>query len=423
VHANGCYDPPAEVERVIICKKCGNHNQDQDQFCSSCGTFLEWSGERVVEEAPPPPEPEPAPPPPPPAGIVEKVKQAVGMEGKEAAPSAGDGKTAAPPASGGWVPPASVTGAAATTTGAGTGTDQPATPATGQAATPPVAPTGGVPEARRPEAIPPTPPRPRPVPKTAPVEVAQEVGVFCTRCGMSNDTHRHFCRRCGAPLVQTVAPRVPWYRRIMPRRQAPVAGERHAPVRTVTFGSLLRTFLVTMLVVLLAGGLLAYAAVPTFRQAVNARVDTLATQARRQLGAGIVEVHPVGARASSELSGHPARFAADLINNDYWAADVARDHQPTLVVSFDGPTDLDYLLVMSGAPGQDYARLARPRSVQLVYSDGTGEQITLRDDPKPTQYTIHARGVTTVSVRVDSVYPVAGTSSVALTEMEFYHLR
>lgn len=194
-------------------------------------------------------------------------------------------------------------------------------------------------------------------------------------------------------------------------------------MRTATVGSILRTFVLTLLVVLLAGGVLAYAAVPGFRETVNLRVDTLVTQVRRQLGSGIVEVHPVSARASSELSGHPARFAADLISNDYWAADVSRDPQPTLVFTFDGKTDLDYLLVTSGASGGDFARLGRPKGVQLVYSDGTGEELTLKDDPKATTYTIHARQVSTITFKVVSVYPAGGTSAVGLTEVEFYRLK
>ena len=185
----------------------------------------------------------------------------------------------------------------------------------------------------------------------------------------------------------------------------------------------MRSFIVTLLVVLLAGGLVAYASVPNFHQAINTRVDSGITQVRRQLGAGIVEVHPTGTRASSQLSGHAAAFAADLINNDYWAADTARDAQPTVMFSFDGPTDIDYLLVSSGAATTDFARLARPRTVQLVYSDGTGEELTLKDDPKPAQYGVHARQVTSATMRITSVYPVSGTSAVALTEVEFYHLK
>jgi hypothetical protein len=262
------------------------------------------------------------------------------------------------------------------------------------------------------------------VPQTTPPVVApQESGVFCSRCGTGNDLRRHFCRSCGAPLAQVAQVRVPWYRRLFPRRRPAMAGDRHAPVRPITAGSLLRSFLLTVLIVLVAGGGLAYAVVPNFREAVNTRVDTLATQARRQLGAGIVEVHPTSVRASSELSGHPARSAADLISNDYWAADTARDKQPTLVFTFDGATDLDYLLVSSGAGGPDFAKMARPKTVQVVYSDGTGETLTLKDDPKPAQYTVHARGVTSVAMRITGVYPVSGSSAVGLTEVEFYHLK
>jgi hypothetical protein len=51
---------------VIICKLCGNHNDEASAFCGDCGKFLEWDGERVapppevvvVVEEPPPPPPE-----------------------------------------------------------------------------------------------------------------------------------------------------------------------------------------------------------------------------------------------------------------------------------------------------------------------------------------------------------------------------
>ena len=48
---------------MIVCKKCGNQNPDGETFCTSCQSFLEWSGEKIVEAAPPAPPP-PAPPEP-----------------------------------------------------------------------------------------------------------------------------------------------------------------------------------------------------------------------------------------------------------------------------------------------------------------------------------------------------------------------
>jgi hypothetical protein len=181
-------------------------------------------------------------------------------------------------------------------------------------------------------------------------------------------------------------------------------------------------FVVTLMAAIVIGGGLAYAALPDFHRAVDIRIDDLVTMVRRQLSPGFVAVRPTSTRASSELSGHPGQFAADLVSNDYWAADTARDPQPALVFTFAGRTDLDNLLVTSGA-ATDYARLARPRTIQLTYSDGTGEELTLRDDRTPASYPIHARQVTSVTLRITGVYPGSGSTAVAMAEVEFYHLR
>jgi len=240
---------------------------------------------------------------------------------------------------------------------------------------------------------------------------------------MGNAAARHFCRRCGAPLAQVIAARTPWYRRLFSRRRAPAAGERPPRSREFSVGAGVRTFVLTMLSVIVIGAVLAYALVPNVRQSVNDRADRLVTAVRLQFRPSFEEVHPVGSRASSELSGHPGQFAADLVSNDYWAADVARDPQPTLVVRFSGPTDLDSLLVTSGATGADYVRLARPRTLQIVYSDGTGETVDLRDVRDATAYTIHARQVTSATIRILNVYPGTGSTAVAVTELEFFHLK
>ncbi len=37
---------------MIICRDCGHENEEDDQFCGSCGAFLEWTGAKVEEAAP-----------------------------------------------------------------------------------------------------------------------------------------------------------------------------------------------------------------------------------------------------------------------------------------------------------------------------------------------------------------------------------
>lgn len=402
--------PPARPS-VIICKKCGNRNEDRDQFCTSCGSFLEWSGERVAEAAPPTPEPMPAPvpppppPPPPTTTFIDQVKQRVGMESGQAAPPR--------PQTGGWVPPATVTPQPQPQPEATTGLPSARRPDA-------PAPDPEVPRARQPEeAPPPLPPTPRVMP--APVPDVNEVGTFCSNCGAGNDVRRHFCRRCGAPLMRgTVTNRVPWWQRLLPRRD-PAVGDRPFREET-TFGSLLRTFLLTMLLVVVLGGIFAYLALPGFRAAVNREIDVAVTDIRRLINPSYIQVHPVTTSVSSEVTGHPGQLATDLINNDYWAADMARDPQPTLTVTFDGATDLDALVVTNGAAGPDYPNLARARTLQISYSDGTGEQVTLKDVPQGTPYIIHARGVTSMTVRIVAVYPGSGSTSVGLAEIEFRRL-
>ena len=36
----------------VICRRCGFGNVPGDQFCGSCGAFLEWEGESAAEAAP-----------------------------------------------------------------------------------------------------------------------------------------------------------------------------------------------------------------------------------------------------------------------------------------------------------------------------------------------------------------------------------
>jgi hypothetical protein len=416
---------------VIICKKCGNHNQDQETICSSCGAFLEWSGERVTPPAPPPPVAAPPTTTAPPATTAP------------APPAASTASPAPPrPAGGGWQPPASVTGR-------GTPPAPPAPPgppapptwtpqgppetATGQAPVPPAGPPGAAPpvtpEAREPQAVPPAPPRPRPVvrPVPAPAQPYQPGDLICGQCGAGNRPERHFCRRCGASLAEAMVAQThtPWYRRLLPARQAPQApqaGDRRQARSGVGTGALVRSFLAAMVLVVLVGGLLAYAALPGVRSGLNRRLDAVSTEVRRQLGANYQPVRPSQTTASSQLSGHPGPLASDLVSNDYWAADTARDPQPTLNFTFASPTDLDYVLVTPGAAGADYARMARPRTVELVYSDGSGEQLVLKDDPKATGYVIHARQVRSVSMRIADVYPTSQSTTVAIVEVEFFRL-
>jgi predicted amidophosphoribosyltransferase len=197
---------------MIVCKRCGHRNNEGENFCASCGAFLEWNSERV---SPPPEAPKPvAAPPPPPASeptILERVKHAVGLE---EAHSTRD-HPAVPPAS-----PEQPTSSIA----------QPVVSAsspTASAARDSTASSGG------PQPVAQAPPRPgtafAPVPTS---QVANGSGdLICAQCGLDNPPSRRFCRRCGTSLLVTEGVKadpvkaesvlMSWWRRIFPPRHVP----------------------------------------------------------------------------------------------------------------------------------------------------------------------------------------------------------
>ncbi|MBW3615205.1 MAG: hypothetical protein KY439_07855 [Actinobacteria bacterium] len=87
---------------MIVCTNCGNHNEDSDEFCGSCGKFLEWVGQRIEAPAPPAevqvaPEPEPVK-----TGLIDRVKAAVGIDegAHSSSPASGATAVAGPPTAG-----------------------------------------------------------------------------------------------------------------------------------------------------------------------------------------------------------------------------------------------------------------------------------------------------------------------------------
>jgi hypothetical protein len=174
-------------------------------------------------------------------------------------------------------------------------------------------------------------------------------------------------------------------------------------------------------VVIVVGGLLAAIVLPNVRAGLANRLDAISTAVRR-INPSYREIRPSATLATAQIANHPASLATNLVTNDYWAADTAGGRQPTLTVTFNAPTDLDYLLITPGA-GRDYANLARPRTLHLTYSDGTGEDVDVPDDPRPSGHEIHARSITSVSMRVTRIWPSPRSTNVAIDEVEFFQLR
>jgi len=448
---------------VIVCKQCGHHNEDSDTFCGSCGKFLEWTGERVVVA---PPEPEPAPPEPEPEpaklGLIDRVKQAVGIEETAATPSpagpeiapapvAAPAPVSAAPAAPAAAPPAPppvvwtvpVTSAAPRPDPppqggreiaaapapvlAGVGAPVAAAPVPS-----PVAPADE-PISRRPISVAPTTARPRSAPRTLEAPTRRHPGdLICGQCGEGNDPIRHFCRRCGNSLDEALAVRLPWYRRFFNKvfgvrtREAGWRPHRVGPPNVMGLvWRIIRLAIVAVIVV----AVLAFLLVPSFHNVVVDRVSSAVTAIRKAVHPNYDPVTPIGASASTAIAGHPPMLAIDRYSNTYWAA-LPGDRAPVLVIRFSGPQDLAEIGFRSGAsgtaPADAFLAQPRPHVVHLVFSNGYATDLTLKDqDATQPQFNALEDGkvkqVTFVEIHIQSVYAPAGASasSVAITEVEF----
>ena len=181
-------------------------------------------------------------------------------------------------------------------------------------------------------------------------------------------------------------------------------------------------FVLAVVGLLVAGSIVSYLASAGLRLGVDTHVVATVKAAKRESGWGNYgAIRPVRAAASSQVTDHGASLLIDLINTDYWAADTSGDPHPQATLTFPRPTDLDYLLVTSGA-GPDFGRTGRPRAVRLTYSDGTSEDLVLKDDPRAVGYETHGYSVSWVSLRVLSVYPSRQNTWVAISELEPFRL-
>ena len=438
---------------MIVCKQCGHHNEDDDTFCGSCGKFLEWTGERVAVAQP---EPEPSPvaaPEPEPVrhGLIDRMRQAVGME--ETTPQAA-AEPAPPPApaptAAAALPAAPRPAAAASSPAAAPST--PAAPlrpvpissafAPAKAPEPVLAgadsrpPAAGFaappaldnePLSRRPTSVAPTIARPRSAPKTEQPTRRHPGDLICGQCGEGNEPTRHFCRRCGSELSEAIAVQLPWYRRFLNRvfgNRQREAGWRPnrvgGPNVTGLFVRVLRLAIAAVLVI----GVLAFLLVAPFHRLVVQRVSGAVTTVRKAVHPNYDPVHAIGASATTSIPGHLPSLAIDTFTNTYWAASAA-DKAPVLVLRFSGPVDLAEIGFTSGASGtapQDqFLAQPRPHQLHLVFSNGYTTDVNLADSPKAQFSPIDAQQVTSVEIHVMSFWAPAGASpsSVAITEVEF----
>lgn len=376
---------------MIVCQSCGHQNDDGAQFCVSCRTYLEWTGERVPTETPPPPPPvEPAPQRKP--GFVDHVRQAVGLDPRQPEPA-----PVAPDAV-----PAGVTAQPTPAAPAASGADQPV-------------------------AMRPAQERDAPPPSTnTPVAAKPVDAVYCSKCGTANARDRQLCQSCGTELRYTAPVGRRWWQRLF-RRGGRAAGERPGQRRRVVRRRSRRLMRGGIAVVVI--GAVALVAGPWRGWTKDRYRD-----ARALVTTVYDPVTATSATASSSAPKHPPAMAIDGVKDTAWSegrAGIGVNPNETLTIVLTEQSDLARVGITSGASTRQKQFLGqpRPREIRLTFTPRAGQEpteetITLKDKAGFQSFNVSAKGVTQVTLELLSVYSgPRGKEDTSIAEVEFFTKR
>ena len=298
----------------------------------------------------------------------------------------------------------------------------------------PVAPAPVAPGPVAPSAVKPGVVKARPTPKAkAPQQKVINPGdLICGQCGEGNDPIRKFCRRCGASLLHSVAFVPPWYKRAILRlrkRKVRAAGER-PKMRRRAFGGAGGGWISSIFTKIVALAIIVFIVltfVGPFHKTIKHRLSVWYHDVKNAIHTTYDPVHPVGATATSAVTGHPAANAIDNASNTSWEAGGSRSGLgETLTITLQSASNIDKIGFINGDNDTPDAYLTEPRleTVLVTFKSATAstsKSITLSDTATFQSFGVSAKQVTSLTVTIESVYASAQGQNAALTEVELFH--
>lgn len=178
-----------------------------------------------------------------------------------------------------------------------------------------------------------------------------------------------------------------------------------------------------VLALIILAAVAATLAIPWLRTRASKEGADAFASVRRSVSPRLEELRPSGAMATSSGPGHDPAQAWDLDRSTYWSEGAEGDGiGQAIAFLFDAPVELDAIVVVPGAPGgvEAFTSQPRPRELHIAFDDGTGIDVTLRDDPRPQTISLErTKRVGRVEVTISSVYKSATGSDTSITEVEF----
>jgi hypothetical protein len=270
--------------------------------------------------------------------------------------------------------------------------------------------------------------RPKPV-KQPPTRKILPGDLICGECGEGNPPARNFCSRCGSSLKAAAVAKRHWWQRLIPhrRRKQMEAGARpwkaaDGSQKSRKRGGVLAKIYVKArpiiaIMILLAGLLIGFS--PNLREKVTGKIGDMRDSIESKLRPTFVPLSPINITTTSALPDQPGANLIDTNPQTFWVAP-GEDPQPTIVVTFDQPFDLQRIKIWNGtAVGfKDHERVSE---IHLVFDTGKSFDLHIDDVPDGKEYSIkNGDGVKTVELHITGTVTSLTSDQVGMSELEFY---
>jgi hypothetical protein len=270
--------------------------------------------------------------------------------------------------------------------------------------------------------------RPKPV-KQPPSRKILPGDLICGECGEGNPPARNFCSRCGTTLKDAAVAKRHWWQKLIPhrKRKSMEAGARpwktkegaqKNRARTNPFAKLfvkLRPLIA--MVILLAGLVVGFT--PNLREKVTGKIGDAKDSIESKLRPTYVPLAPINIEVTSALPDQPGSNLIDTNPLTFWVAP-GEDPQPTIVVTFDEPFDLQRIKLWNGAAVgfKDHERVS---DIHFVFDTGASYDLHVDDVPDGKEYEVkNGKGVRTVELHITGTVTSLTSEQLGVSEIEFY---
>jgi hypothetical protein len=269
--------------------------------------------------------------------------------------------------------------------------------------------------------------RPKPV-KQPPTRKILPGDLICGECGEGNPPARNFCSRCGTTLKDAAVAKRKWWQMLIPRRKRKTmeAGARpwktkegaQKRSRTNPFAKLfvkLRPIIAVF--ILLAGLLVGFT--PNIREKVTGKIGDIKDSIESKLRPTYVPLAPIDIDVTTALPDNPGENLIDTNPLTFWVAP-GNDPQPTIVVTFDEPFDMQRMKLWNGA-AEGYADHERVSDIHFVFDTGKSYDLHVEDIPDGKEYAIkNGNDVRRVELHITGTVTSLASEQLGLSEIEFY---